>query len=439
LEINRSRSIFNLDFSLIITAFLLMVIGVLFVYSSSYNPQTGLVGDEYIRQIIWAILGLSFILMIAFINYNLYYDFAFFLYVFSIILLVFTLLFGRIVNNSKSWLGIFGLGIQPSEFAKITYIIFLSYFYSSRKAEIKKLTTFLLSLIITFVPVFLILRQPDFGTSLVFIPIYFAVSFINGVPSSYLIFFGSISFLSVILGVLPLYFQRIVGETTFIVPILTDINIQIIIISFLIGILILVTIGHFWLKLPIYKKILFYVSILFLSYIGSIEFRAFLKEYQIMRFITFLNPNIDPKGAGWNIIQSLNAVGSGGFWGKGYLQGQQSQLRYIPMQNTDFIFSIIAEEWGFLGGIFVTILYMILLIRAYITFKRSNNLFGHSLAVGIMTFFWFHFTLNVGMNIGIMPITGIPLLFISYGGSSLIAASIGVGILLNIQRRRFLF
>lgn len=416
-----------------------MTIGILFVYSSGYNPITNIVGDEYIRQIYWALIGLIFIISIGFINYNFYYDIAFLLYLTSLVLLVITLLFGRVVNNSKSWLGLFGLGIQPSEFAKITFIIFLSYFYRSRTTVIKKFSTFLISLVILGAPVLLVLRQPDFGTALVFIPIYFLISFISGVPIIYLIFFGSVSMLSLILGVLPLYFQRIVGEISFIVPMLTDQNIQILIIGFLGIIFIICLLGFFYLKQPVYKNVVYVTSIVLLGYVGGIEFRAFLKEYQIMRFITFLNPQVDPQGAGWNIIQSLNAIGSGGLLGKGYLQGQQSQLRYIPMQNTDFIFSIIAEEWGFLGGILILTLYAMLIYRSYMTFIRSNDLFGSLIAVGIMTYFGFHFVINVGMNIGIMPITGVPLLFVSYGGSSVIAASIAVGILINIQRRRFLF
>ncbi len=418
---------------------MLMVIGVLFVFSSSYNPVTNAIGDEYIKQIYWALMGLVIIISIGFINYNLYYDLAYILYLGSLFLLVITLLFGRVVNNSKSWLGIFGLGIQPSEFAKITFVIFLSFFYSSRISDIKKLTTFLVSLVILAPPVFLILRQPDFGTALVFIPIYFAISFVSGVPARYLIFLGSVSLLSILLGVIPLYFNRIVGEVSFLVPLLTDPSNQLIVIGFLSFFIVLEIFGIVFLKHPLYKKALYVTSIILLGFVGGIEFRAFLKEYQIMRFITFLNPQVDPQGAGWNIIQSLNAIGSGGITGKGYLQGQQSQLRYIPMQNTDFIFSIIAEEWGFLGGMLVLILYAVVIFRSYVTFLRSNDLFGCLISVGIMTYFGFHFVLNVGMNIGIMPITGIPLLFISYGGSSILAASVASGILVNIQRKRFMF
>lgn len=439
MAIDRGRSLFNLDFTLIVTTLVLMIIGVLFVYSSAFNPVLNTVGDEYIRQILWAILGLIIVISLSFVNYNYYYDLSGILYVVSIALLVITLAFGRVVNNSRSWLGIFGLGIQPSEFAKIAFILFLSFFYVSRMSEIRKLSTFLISLIILGVPVLLILRQPDFGTAMVFIPIYFAISFVAGVPRTYLVFIGGISMTGVLLGVLPLYYQRIVGDTSFLVPILTDPSIQVLVVAFLSFVVVLGIVGIYLLKKPLYRWIVYWTAILLVGYIAGIEFRIFLKEYQIMRFITFLNPNVDPQGAGWNIIQSLNAIGSGGFWGKGYLQGQQSQLRYIPMQNTDFIFSILSEEWGFVGGILLCFLYVLILYRSYVTFLRANDLFGSLIAVGVLTFFGFHFVLNVGMNIGIMPITGIPLLFVSYGGSSLLAASIGVGILLNIQRRRFLF
>lgn len=435
----RPRSSINLDLALTLSTVALLIIGVLFVYSSGVNPQGQQLSDEYLKQAIWASLGIVFMILLAFLDYRLLHDLSLGLYLIGVVLLILTLAFGRVVNNSRSWLGLFGLGIQPSEFMKVIFILFLSRFYVERMHEIQRLRVFLTAGVIMVIPVLLILRQPDLGTALVFLPIFLGISFVAGVPITYLIFATGVGGLAVILGVLPLYFERILNQPSFLVPLLTAFPIQVSVIAFLLVVIALSTIGVYALKRPGYKKILYIATILLLGYVGAIEFRLFLKEYQIMRLITFLDPQVDPRGAGWNIIQSLNAIGSGGLWGKGYLRGPQSQLRYIPMQNTDFIFSILAEEWGFIGGVFLLALYAIILWRATLTVTRSPDSFGALTAAGILSLFGFHLILNVGMNIGIMPITGIPLIFVSYGGSSVIMGSLAIGLLLSIQRKRFLF
>jgi len=156
-----------------------------------------------------------------------------------------------------------------------------------------------------------------------------------------------------------------------------------------------------------------------------------------MRLIIFIDPQVDPQGAGWNMIQSITAVGAGGFWGRGFLEGTQSHLRYLPQQSSDFIFSIFSEEAGFVGALVVFALYTLLLVRSLIVIDRSNDRFGVAIGGGIIGMIFFHVVINTGMAIGIMPITGIPLFFLSYGGSSLWTASIGIGILLSIYQRRY--
>jgi len=162
-----------------------------------------------------------------------------------------------------------------------------------------------------------------------------------------------------------------------------------------------------------------------------------LKDYQIMRLIVFLDPNVDPRGSGWNIIQSVTAIGSGGVLGKGFLQGTQSHYRFLPQQSTDFIFSIFSEEWGFLGGLLVFTLYLLISMRLIKIMNTTTDPFGAYLCAGFASVYVFHFIINVGMTMGVMPITGIPLLFMSYGGSSLLAAMIGIGLSMSIHMRRF--
>jgi rod shape determining protein RodA len=189
------------------------------------------------------------------------------------------------------------------------------------------------------------------------------------------------------------------------------------------------------------KKYYFWIAYLALLVSGSLTAASLaqkaLKEYQIMRLIVFLNPSIDPRGSGWNILQSITAIGSGGVLGKGFLQGTQSHYRYLPQQSTDFIFSIIAEEWGFIGGFLVFTLYYVLLRRCSNLLKTAKDSYSSYIVAGIMGMIFFHFMINTGMAMGIMPVTGIPLFFLSYGGASLWVIMIAIGLLLGISARRF--
>ena len=162
-----------------------------------------------------------------------------------------------------------------------------------------------------------------------------------------------------------------------------------------------------------------------------------LRDYQIMRFIVFLSPRVDPQGAGWNLIQSVTAVGSGGFFGKGFLHGTQSHYQFLPQQSTDFIFSILAEEWGFFGGFLVFALFLIILLRGIRIMYIARDDFALCIGAGVVGMIFFHVVVNIGMAMGIMPITGIPLFFLSYGGSSLWTGLLGIGLLLNIYFRRY--
>jgi rod shape determining protein RodA len=189
------------------------------------------------------------------------------------------------------------------------------------------------------------------------------------------------------------------------------------------------------------KNYYFWIAYVTLAFVASISASVLahkvLKEYQIMRLIVFMDPRIDPRGSGWNILQSITAIGSGGFLGRGFLQGTQSHYRYLPQQSTDFIFSIIAEEWGFLGGLTVFGLFLVLLRRSAAIMRSLRDKYSLYTTAGVMGMIFFHFMINAGMAMGIMPITGIPLFFLSYGGSSLWVILISIGLLLGISARRY--
>ena len=185
-----------------------------------------------------------------------------------------------------------------------------------------------------------------------------------------------------------------------------------------------------------YYWLMYGAALLWLAVAGGLVMSMVLKEYQIMRLVIFVNPWVDPRGAGWNIIQSVTAVGAGGLSGTGLLQGTQSHLRYLPQQSTDFIFSILAEESGFLGGIVVLALFGLLIGRGIVIMYAAGDEFATLVAAGVVAMLLFHTAVNIGMAMGVLPITGIPLMLVSYGGSSLWTALIGIGLLINIGLAR---
>jgi rod shape determining protein RodA len=283
----------------------------------------------------------------------------------------------------------------------------------------------------------IILIQPDFGTSLVFIPILITMTFIAGVSIRYILFLIAVISITGILMVLPLWQRYIMNNT---IPSLGIFSNPRFIFSAMIALGFIAVIALFGLLR--YKKLYFfwilYSSMVVILSLGmSYVARKVLKEYQIMRLIVFLNPDVDPQGAGWNIIQSITAIGSGGLVGKGYLQGTQSHYRFLPQQSTDFIFSIFTEEWGFLGGLLVFALFLLICLRMVRIMKITADSFGAYIAAGLSGVYIFHFLINVGMTIGIMPITGIPLLLMSYGGSSVLSAMTGIGLAMSIYVRRY--
>ncbi|HHU36631.1 MAG TPA: rod shape-determining protein RodA [Treponema sp.] len=424
------------DYLLFLSVMILTVIGILFIYSSGINSDGILVSKEYIKQIVWAVSGLFIMGLIAFTDYRRYADRTFIVFVVSLLVLVYTRYFGRYVNGAKSWIGIGELGIQPSEFTKLIYIVYLAYFLDRSEKSNSSFNRFLKALVIMILPVMLILTQPDLGTSMVYVPIFLAMCFMAGVPLRYLgiVFIGG--GFTIIFTVLPLWESNIFQHSVPAIRILTDIRLTLIALVTLSIITVLSITGRLLFKNKYYYWITYGTSLIMFALIGSIGASRFLKDYQIMRLIVFLDPAVDPLGSGWNIIQSITAIGSGGFSGLGFLQGTQSHYRFLPQQSTDFIFSILSEEWGFIGGMTVFFLYAIIMIRGIIIIKKTESSFGSLIATGIISMFLFHFLVNVGMVMGAMPITGIPLLFLSYGGSSLWTAFMATGLLISINMRR---
>lgn len=425
------------DYILFLSVILLSVIGISFIYSSGINSDGISVSNEYIKQIIWALTGIVIMLALTFLDYRRYADRTFLFFGIALFVLFYTRIFGRYVNGAKSWVGIAELGIQPSEFTKILYIMYLAYYLDRSDRIQPQFSRFVKATLIMAVPILLILSQPDLGTASVYIPIFLSMCFISGIPLRYLgLVFGT-GGLTLIFTVLPLWELNILKHQIPIFRILTEAKFTIIALLSLGVITVLALIGRLMFKSKYYFWIAYTTGIISCSLLGSIAASKILKDYQIMRLIVFLDPNVDPLGSGWNIIQSITAIGSGGPFGRGFLKGTQSHYRFLPQQSTDFIFSILSEEWGFVGGIFVILLFSIILFRGIIIIRKTENSYGALIATGIVTMLFFHFIVNIGMVMGMMPITGIPLLFLSYGGSSLWTAMIASGLLMSINMRRF--
>ncbi|MDR2701887.1 MAG: rod shape-determining protein RodA [Spirochaetaceae bacterium] len=437
------RDYLEADYPLFFAALLLTIIGILFIYSSGMTSSGTQVSNEYTKQIIWAVAGLLIALLISLLNYKRVYDFTPYLYGGIILLLLYTCAAGRFFPGSRStigmgrWISIGAVSIQPSEFGKIITILFLARYLDSTKHSRNGITRFTLSCVIVLVPMFIVLIQPDLGTALVFIPILLVMAFIGGIALRYVFFLAGCTIVTGLFTFLPLWQEIILrGEYPALMILL---NIRFILVSVLVLALI-AGVSYFGYK-RFGKRYFYWICYFALIFTASLLTSFFshkvLKEYQMMRLIVFLDPGVDPRGSGWHIIQSMTAIGSGGFTGKGFLQGTQSHYRFLPTQSTDFIYSIFTEEWGFVGGLVVIALFLLICFRLIRLMKITSDTFGAYIAAGLAAMYGFHFLVNTGMAMGIMPITGIPLLFMSYGGSALFTAMAGIGLAMSIHIRRF--
>ncbi len=434
----KSKSFFAFDLIIFFSIVALVTIGIIFIYSSGISSDGILQNNEYIKQIVWGVIGIIFYMLVSFFDYEKLRSYSNQIYYAMIIMLVIVLAFGSIVNGARSWISFKGVGFQPSEFMKIALIIQLAAFYEKNEKKYNDLVKFLIGMLLMAIPMGLVLIQPDMGTALVYLPIFLVISFTAGIKRRYIFFILLTGIFIIIFTLIPAWDSYIVIEKNLkITRILTEKHILLIVI----GSIALIA-GLCGAGLLFYKKAYFYwigYFALILSIALGMTFIAsdFLKDYQLKRLIIFLDPQVDPKGAGWNVIQSITAVGSGGPFGKGFLQGTQSHYRYLPQQSTDFIFSIIAEEWGFLGSIIVFVLFLVIMLRTLFVMTSVKDAFALYIGVGVVGMLFFHFIVNIGMAMGIMPVTGIPLLMVSYGGSSILTSMMALGLISSIYLHKY--
>lgn len=384
-----------------------------------------------LKQFLFTILAFFLGTAVLFININFWQKISLWIYVFNVFLLLVVLFMGTSAMGAQRWIDFGIVKIQPSEIAKVGILISLAAWFL--KHPIKNYFDILNSFFIIAIPVLLILKQPDLGTSLVFISIYLGMAFWAGASVTHLLICVS-PVLSLILNATG---DIIYSFGTF------EFNNKIIELTVTNSFLLFMLFLLLWLIIN-YKVwrspwlVLWISTIVFLNFIiGFIRpvLWSMLQLYQQRRLTIFLNPESDPQGAGYHIIQSLLAVGNGGLFGYGWQNGRLTRGDYIPAQHTDFIFSTLGEEFGFIGAVIVICLFAIILSRILVIAKDSNNKFASFLAIGIFSFFAFHIFVNIGMTVGIMPITGVPLPFLSYGGTALVVDTFSIFLLLSVSWR----
>jgi rod shape determining protein RodA len=356
----------DFDWLLFSAALFLSVVSLAEIYSATMNSQGG--GDSYlIRQLAAVLVGLAALIIISAIDYHTIAEQIPWIYLGSIGVLAYTLVFGREHAGTKGWIQ-FGnvIGFQPAELIKVVVVValarILSEFHSERYMTLPQIVK---AALVFAVPVSLVMLQGDLGTALTFLPVLAFGLFVRGIRPRVLV-----------------------------------------------------------------SLILCLVMLMPLSWL-------LLKDYQKDRIITFLHPETDPQGKGYQIIQSKIAIGSGGFWGKGLFQGSQNRLGFLPTRHTDFIFSVVGEELGFLGVMLTLCSFGLILFRSIHSAQTARDSLGVFIIMGIVGIFFFHIVENVGMVIGFMPVTGVPLPFISYGGSSVLSAFLALGLVISVRRCRY--
>lgn len=349
------------DFTLFITVILLCIYGLIVLSSATAGEDS--VGYLRTQGIAFG-LGLVSIFILIFINYETFGKFYIPIYIVCNLLLIAVLIFGSTAKGAQSWIKIGPVRFQPSEFVKIGVIISVSKFIEKNHEKINQPFTLIKILVFAFIPVILILLQPDFGTAIVFVFFIFVMLFVANLDWKYILY-------AAIAGIISL-------------PIL-------------------------WFS---------------------------LSDYQKNRIFDFLDPTRDAMGSGYQVIQSKIAIGSGQIFGMGLYNGNQTQFGFLPEKHTDFIFSVIGEELGLIGGLILILLYFVLLFRLIKIAKNSKDIYGSLMVTGFAAMMLFHILENVGMTMGLMPVTGIPLPFISYGGTFLLSNMICIGLVLSVGMKR---
>jgi rod shape determining protein RodA len=389
----------------------LFTIGLTAIFSATQGPVAEFlptyIQQNFYKQLIFIIISLGVLIGIQFIPPKFFQESSYLFYVFSLLLLVLTLFFGREINGAKSWLEFGPIRFQTSELAKIATILAVAnYLGTRREISAGKISQAIIATAIILVPTVLTLLQNDTGTALVFIALIPIMLFWSGLPYGVSLFMIS----PAIIGYLSLIGWYWGAAAALFISIAIHLMEK-----------------RTWLSL---SSLTVSASLIIAV---RVALTSVLQPHQVGRIMAFLDPSYDPQGAGWNVIQATTAIGSGGFFGKGFMEGTQTQLRFLPEQWTDFIFCVVGEEFGFIGASMLVTTFVLLLLGLLNSTANHKYPFAQLVIVGVTGIFFVHFIVNVGMASALLPVIGIPLPFISYGGTAFLSNTIMLAICLNLD------
>lgn len=389
----------RIDPYLFLPALLLSLVGIVLIFSA-LQDSSGQEASSYLRQLVWLAMGLLVFVAVSAIAPRIYESLSILSYLVALLLLVSLLFFGASRLGATRWLSIGALNLQPSEFAKVAVILLLARYLANRERPQFRVRWAVFSFLMVLLPALLILKQPDLGSSLVVVAVVPGMLFWGGMPIAHIALLLSpvVSLLAAFHWLSWAIFMLVLIVTLFVVR-------------------------------PTLRFALWVLATNLAAGIFTPLVWQRLHDYQKMRILTFLNPARDPQGAGYQIIQSKIAIGSGGLFGKGFLEGTQSKLAYLPARHTDFIFSVLGEEFGLLGCLVVLILFSVIILRGVQVARKARNHFLSLTAFGATTILAFQVLVNVGVTTGLAPVTGLPLPFMSYGGSSMLLSWSLIGLL----------
>jgi rod shape determining protein RodA len=407
----------HIDWWLVIIFIFLVVIGWLNIYAAVYDENHISILDmhvKYGKQLAWMLAAFLLGFVILLIDGKFFSQFAYLIYIIFIVLLIAVIFTGKEIYGSKSWFQFAGIALQPGEFAKMATALALAKFLSRIETDIRKRNDLLLALGLILLPALLIFLEHDTGSALVFLA-FIIVLYRAGLSEKLVIGLVLVPFLAV----LSLLVNRFI----------------------IIGGLFIIA-GLFYLFSKRKIRNILIISLVYLASAGfvfSVDYAVnhVLEPHQRVRVNVLIGKDVDLQGAGYNVNQALIAIGSGGIWGKGYLKGTQTKYNFVPKQSTDFIFCTVGEEWGFVGSFVVVGLFIALLVRIILVAERQRSRFSRFYGYGIASVIFFHFMINIGMTLSLIPVIGIPLPFFSYGGSSLWAFTLMLFIFIRQDSYRY--
>tara|TARA_R110001632_G_scaffold18712_12_gene57645 strand:- start:6156 stop:7430 length:1275 start_codon:yes stop_codon:yes gene_type:complete len=416
----RNNIFFGIDWLIVLFFLLLIGFGWVNIYAASHSEESTQLLDfstKYGKQLLWILLSIPLIILILFINGKFFQQFSSIFYVVSLLSLVGLFVFGKEINGAKSWYSFGGVSIQPSEFAKAFTALALAKLMSDRKYNLSLIKNQIKAFIIIFLPAFLIALH-DPGSAIIYLAFFFVLNR-EGLTLAYIIL-GCTSIVLFILTIL-MGVKIIITSLVIVITLYSAYNIYK---------------SKRFLRFNWIKILAAYIlSILFIV-AADYSYNNILKKHQRDRFEVLLGKTSDTKKIGYNSDQSIETISSGELFGKGFLEGDKTQGDFVPEQHTDYIFSVVGEEWGFLGSSLVILVFMALLFRIIYRAEKHTNKFGRIYGYGVASILFFHLIVNIGMVIGLLPTVGIPLPFFSYGGSSLWGFTVLLFIFIKLDAQR---